>query len=222
MRLTRRSLLGILGMGAAAAALAPGKPVEAAEAACTDCLRVFAPAVLPYWFERITPAEGNVIQRSVHARALRLGESHEEAFDANCGPTTGLLKRAYADGRAQERTEALTAAAATTTCHQCQPDSPFPHVYGHPEAAPVMPTLPDGQVWVLSSEVAQARADGYNRGRDAEAARQESKLSQRLHPVHVDDWSDGEARAYSAPPGSYRWVRSGDSEPRRIWWTTEA
>jgi hypothetical protein len=48
------------------------------------------------------------------------------------------------------------------------------------EAAPseVMPTLPEGEVWVLSSEVAQARAEGYTRGYDVASAAAESKALQ--------------------------------------------
>lgn len=38
-----------------------------------------------------------------------------------------------------------------------------------------MPTLLEGDVWVLSSEIRQARAEGYERGRAVEQARAESR-----------------------------------------------
>lgn len=62
--------------------------------------------------------------------------------------------------------------------------------------------------------IAQARADGYNRGREVEMARQEARQA----TVGPDAWSIGTARHYS---GSYRWVKSdgSSSAAQRIWWT---
>lgn len=100
-----------------------------------------------------------------------------------------------------------TEAAATEACHQCQPESLYPHVYGHANglgfvggltvsgdvtvSTPYSSTLTHcghiaaeccdacwgtGEATMSATRsYANGRADGYNRGREVEMARQEAR-----------------------------------------------
>lgn len=150
MKTTRRNLLRFIGLGAAAAALAPAVSAETASAAVTDCpicgdVFFSSDAVLSAHVLAEHYSDPSLITVPLHVKQVAEFEQNRASFNERVRMAYGKWLetpdgQAYLMDRVHEYTGTIT--------------------------------LPS-QLSV--SAIAQARADGYNRGREVEMARAESR-----------------------------------------------